>query len=201
MGRTTHLHSPLVGELNMENRVITSITTSVGVVRIVWTHLGSESKVLKVLLPGDVREADVPHHRVLSDNARRLHNDIDQLCLKIQELLDGGVVEFSPGDIYMTGSSPFQQKVFIQTCKIPRGMVMSYSHLSETIGIPQGARAVGTALAGNPFPLIIPCHRVVRETGDLGGFGGGLQLKKILLKKEGISFDLEGMVLRSRFLI
>ena len=57
------------------------------------------------------------------------------------------------------------------------------------MGCPGAARAVGTALANNPFPIIIPCHRVVRADGSLGGFGGGLAMKKELLTKEGISLD------------
>ena len=189
----------------MENRIITPITTSIGVVRIIWTNLGSVSKILQILLPRDVRETDVPVCRILSGSVRRLHDNIEHIGLKIQDFLNGGAGVFSPGDIDidmdMLGCSPFQQHVFIQTCKIPRGMVMSYSRLSETIGIPKGARSVGTALARNPFPLIIPCHRVIRKSGYLGGFGGGLKLKKHLLKKEGIAFDLEGRVLKSCFLI
>ena len=185
----------------MGNRVITSITTSVGVVGIVWTDVGSVSKVLEIILPGDVRETDVPYRNVLSGGVSRLHNDIEHIGFEIQEFLNGGVVAFSLSDIDMVGCSPFQQQVFMQTCKIPRGMVMSYGRLSETIGIPKGARAVGTALARNPFPLIIPCHRVIRESGYLGGFGGGLQLKKLLLEKEGVLFDSEGRVLKSCFLI
>jgi methylated-DNA-[protein]-cysteine S-methyltransferase len=187
----------------MENRIITPITTSIGVVRIVWTNLGSVSKVLQILLPRDVRETDVPLCSILSGSARRLHDNIEHIGLKIQDFLNGGAIVFSPGDIdmAMVGCSPFQQQVFIQTCKIPRGMVMSYSRLSETIGVPKGARSVGSALAMNPFPLIIPCHRVIRKSGYLGGFGGGLHLKRLLLEKEGIAFDLEGRVLKSCFLI
>jgi O-6-methylguanine DNA methyltransferase len=62
------------------------------------------------------------------------------------------------------------------------------------LSAPRAARAVGTALARNPFPLIIPCHRVVRSDGMLGGFGGGLKMKKALLEMEGVAFDRSGRV-------
>ncbi|MFH1910729.1 MAG: MGMT family protein, partial [Pseudomonadota bacterium] len=79
--------------------------------------------------------------------------------------------------------------------EIPRGRVMTYGGLAAKLGLPGGARAVGNALAGNPFPLVIPCHRVVRSGGDLGGFGGGTDMKKALLMLEGVVFDRQGRVL------
>jgi len=72
---------------------------------------------------------------------------------------------------------------------------MTYGGLAASIGVPGGARAVGGALAGNPLPLIFPCHRVIRGDGTLGGFGGGLDLKKTLLTREGVSFDRRGRVM------
>ena len=83
--------------------------------------------------------------------------------------------------------SPFQKKVFKASMKIPYGAVESYGSLAKKAGCPRGSRAVGGALARNPFPLVVPCHRVIRKDGSLGGFsaGGGLELKKKLLKLEG----------------
>ncbi|OGP88956.1 MAG: hypothetical protein A2031_02460 [Deltaproteobacteria bacterium RBG_19FT_COMBO_43_11] len=80
----------------------------------------------------------------------------------------------------------FSAKVLEQTSKIPRGKVESYSGLAAKLGKNRAARAVGTVLANNPFPIIIPCHRVVRADGSLGGFGGGLKMKKELLEREGV---------------
>jgi methylated-DNA-[protein]-cysteine S-methyltransferase len=83
--------------------------------------------------------------------------------------------------------SPFQKKVLKVAMKVPYGAVESYGSLAEKAGCPKGSRAVGGALARNPFPLVVPCHRIVRGDGSLGGFsaGGGTQLKKKLLKLEG----------------
>ena len=66
---------------------------------------------------------------------------------------------------------------------------MTYGGLAAAVGVPGGARAVGNVMAGNPFPLVIPCHRVIRSDGSLGGFGGGLPMKRALLEMEGVAFD------------
>lgn len=80
--------------------------------------------------------------------------------------------------------SPFQRQVYLLTHTIPYGQMRSYAWVARTLGRPKAARAVGRALARNPFPLAIPCHRVVRSDGDLGGFSGGRWLKGTLLKLE-----------------
>ena len=82
--------------------------------------------------------------------------------------------------------SKFQQKVLRAVSGIPRGKVSTYQLIAKQIGKPKAARAVGRALANNPFPLIIPCHRVICSNGSLGGYQGGLKMKLTLLKKEGI---------------
>jgi methylated-DNA-[protein]-cysteine S-methyltransferase len=82
----------------------------------------------------------------------------------------------------------------METAAIACGKVMSYGDLARKILAPGAQRAVGTALGRNPFPLIIPCHRVIRSDGSLGGFGGGLALKLELLQLEGVEFDEKGRV-------
>lgn len=78
----------------------------------------------------------------------------------------------------------FQLNVWKETMKIPYGETMSYSELASRIGNPLASRAVGTALACNPTVILVPCHRVIRKSGDLGGFGGKLSIKKKLLALE-----------------
>ena len=82
--------------------------------------------------------------------------------------------------------SPFYQKVLNEVIKIPYGEVRTYSDIANKAGNPNAYRATGTANAKNMIPIIIPCHRVVRNNGDLGGYGGGLKIKKYLLKMEGV---------------
>ena len=84
----------------------------------------------------------------------------------------------------------FQLKVWRFLQKIPRGKIKTYSEIAKAIGKPNSFRAVANAVAKNPFPPTIPCHRGVRANGTLGGYSGkgGLKTKKKLLKKEGFSF-------------
>jgi len=83
--------------------------------------------------------------------------------------------------------SGFFKKVWKSLMKIPYGKVISYKRLAEKIGNPNSFRAVGNALAKNPIPVIIPCHRVILSNGKLGGFSAGIKWKKRLLKIEGVS--------------
>lgn len=81
----------------------------------------------------------------------------------------------------------FQRAVLAQTQRIPRGEVRSYAWIAREVGQPKAVRAVGTALAHNPLPLVIPCHRVIRTDGELGNYsGGGTQVKERLLAYEGV---------------
>jgi methylated-DNA-[protein]-cysteine S-methyltransferase len=84
-------------------------------------------------------------------------------------------------------SSRFRRKVWETLQTIPYGRVRSYSWVARKIGKPVAARAVGGACGANPVPLLIPCHRVVANDGSLGGFSGGLPVKKRLLRLEGLS--------------
>ena len=82
----------------------------------------------------------------------------------------------------------FQLKVWTYLRKIPRGSVKTYSQVAKAIGIPLAVRAVANAIGKNPYPPKIPCHRVIRSDGSLGGYSGkgGVKTKRFLLKKEGI---------------
>ncbi|MDA7735731.1 MGMT family protein [Pelagibacteraceae bacterium] len=82
----------------------------------------------------------------------------------------------------------FQIKVWNYLKKIPKGKLRTYSQVAKAINRPLAVRAVANAIGKNPFPPMIPCHRVVRSDGSLGGYSGkgGITTKKILLKKEKI---------------
>lgn len=81
----------------------------------------------------------------------------------------------------------FQERVWTGLRRIGPGELTSYSELAAEIGFPGAARAVGTALGRNPVAIIVPCHRVVRNDGSLGGYGGGLDKKRWLLRHEGVA--------------
>jgi O-6-methylguanine DNA methyltransferase len=82
--------------------------------------------------------------------------------------------------------TPFQQAVWKACMRVPAGQTRSYKWIAETIGKPGAVRAVGSALGKNPFAPVVPCHRVIKSDGTLGGFSapGGLKAKLKLLKKE-----------------
>jgi methylated-DNA-[protein]-cysteine S-methyltransferase len=83
----------------------------------------------------------------------------------------------------------FTRASLMVTSKIPRGYVSTYGAVAAAAGRPGAARAVGNAEARNPFAPFVPCHRVVNSTRSLGGYGGGLPLKKALLAREGVLFE------------
>ncbi len=87
-------------------------------------------------------------------------------------------------------ATKFQLKVWTYLKKIPCGSVKNYSQVAKGIGKPLAVRAVANAIGKNPSPPKIPCHRVIRSDGSLGGYSGkgGIKTKKLLLKKEGIAF-------------
>ena len=86
----------------------------------------------------------------------------------------------------LEAGSVFQRRVWETTAAIPFGQVRSYGEIAQQIGTPGGARAVGGALGRNPVPIIVPCHRVLRGDGGLGGFGLGIDAKRTLLALEGV---------------
>jgi len=116
------------------------------------------------------------------------------ICTQLEAFLGGEAVDFSLGELDFEGIDGFTRRVLMADHAIPRGRVMTYGGLATEVGVPGGARAVGNVMAGNPFPLIVPCHRVVRSAGALGGFGGGLPMKTALLEMEGVRFDGKGRV-------
>jgi methylated-DNA-[protein]-cysteine S-methyltransferase len=84
----------------------------------------------------------------------------------------------------LTGATAFQRDVWQTTCGIPYGQTRSYAWVADRAGRPKAVRAAGQALARNPLPVIVPCHRVLASDGTLGGFSGGLSVKKYLLALE-----------------
>ena len=83
----------------------------------------------------------------------------------------------------------FQEAVWQELRKIPLGQTRSYADIAKAVGVPGAVRAVGTANGSNPVSVLVPCHRVIRSDGSLGGYGGGLENKKKLLAAEGIALE------------
>jgi methylated-DNA-[protein]-cysteine S-methyltransferase len=138
---------------------------------------------LACLLPHENIE-DLPQQALKLTRSPRppkaLEQTIDafaQYFLGRPPVFDLPLLDFSP-------LSELEKAVLVQTMKIPWGQTLSYGQLALAAGRPKAARFVGATMAKNPFPVFVPCHRVVRSDGSLGGFGGGLDLKRRMLALE-----------------
>jgi len=159
-----------------------------GDVTLLWTETQGGPRVWEILLPNEA-----PWPGTMS-SPKRAHPDVADLTRSLGRYLEGEDIELPTDLLDRSRCSAFQWSVLMAERTIPRGFVTSYSRLAARVGSPRAYRAVGTALARNPFPLIVPCHRTVRGDGSLGGFGGGLPLKTSLLEMEGVGFDARGRV-------
>lgn len=119
---------------------------------------------------------------------------IDDVGSAIRRYLAGKPVRFDLRVLHFPLCSSFQERVLRAEYAIPRGSVSTYGRIARHLGAPRAARAVGRALATNPFPIVIPCHRAIRSDGSLGGYGGGLPMKRALLEMEGVVFTPSGRV-------
>lgn len=115
-----------------------------------------------------------------SARARRL---VEQARKELRQYFDGRRTIFTV-PVNLTGLPKFQRKVLATVLTIPFGEVRSYTWVAQRIGHPRAARAVGTALGRNPVPIIVPCHRVRRSDGGMGGYLFGLSFKERLLALE-----------------
>ena len=88
-----------------------------------------------------------------------------------------------------SGATAFQKRIYERLTEIPYGRIVSYGDIADEMGEPGAARSVGQAVGANPLPIIVPCHRVVRSDGKLGGYSGGLRHKVALLRIEGVAVD------------
>lgn len=86
------------------------------------------------------------------------------------------------------------ERVYRILCSVPRGTVVTYADLARAAGIENGQRAVGRMMAANPYPAIVPCHRVVRSDGRIGGYAFGAESKAAMLRKEGVEVGADGRV-------
>lgn len=134
------------------------------------------------------RESDDAFHawlaRVMQPDElyRWRHRHIEQALSEIEAYLSGKRRVFeTPLDLWGT---PFQQQVWAAVANVPFSETVTYGEIARRLGRPRAARAVGAANAANPLPLFVPCHRVVGADGALRGYGGGVEVKALLLRLE-----------------
>lgn len=159
-----------------------------------WKVKNKDAMITRIFLPEPGKKIKYVIKKVFPDAVFGSVPIINKICKKLENFLKGKPIEFSLNNIDLTQLYDFQKKVLLIERQIPYGCVSTYGRLAKKIGVPRAGRAVGQALARNPFPLVIPCHRTIRSDGSLGGFGGGLKLKRQLLELEGVRFDQRGRV-------
>jgi methylated-DNA-[protein]-cysteine S-methyltransferase len=173
--------------------------TPFGPVALLWADPEGPPKVFRVLLSRPGSSAVDLAAEIFPEARPRSCREIDLVAKAMREFLAGESVTF-PLDVAALATRPaFQQSVLRAEHAIPRGRVSTYGLIARHLGDRNAARAVGNALATNPFPLIVPCHRAVLTDGGLGGFQGGPAMKRALLEREGIAFDRDGRVAVPRF--
>ena len=161
----------LVNNLSNPGPIKVTLHSSAGPVQVEWRN----SKLVSVHL-GETcpKSKDIPE-------------PFQAFLMDLERYLNGERVRFKvPIDLGV--QPPFIEKALRECSKIPYGSSRSYAELAEVAGNPNAARAVGQAMARNPLPIVVPCHRVLTSDGHLGGFGCGLEWKRFLLKLEGITW-------------
>jgi O-6-methylguanine DNA methyltransferase len=147
---------------------MTPVETSIGRFRALFSERGLRRLCFPTVAP--FPDADPPAARE-ADLAREL-----------EDYFEGRRQRFTvPLDLQGTA---FQREVWRQVLEIPYGSTRTYSEVARAMGRPLAARAVGAANGANPVPILVPCHRLVGASGDLTGYGGGIELKRWLLRLE-----------------
>jgi len=168
--------------------------TPYGPVSILWSVHEGRPRILRVLISKGRVTARRRLEALFPDSTSSSCTEVDSVADGIAAFLNGEAITFSLDITRMDLCSPFQEKVLRAEHAVPRGCVTTYQRIARHIGSTGAARAVGTALAKNPFSIMIPCHRAVRSDGTLGGYQGGLKMKRSLLEMEGVPFNASGRV-------
>lgn len=168
--------------------------TPFGSLVIIWA-INNQEPLIKNILLSKVDASAIERASILyGDAVESSCAKIEDVAKNIESFLNGEDVEFSLDLLAWEMCTPFQKLVLKAEYSVPRGFVTTYKSLARYLSNEKGSRAVGNALANNPFPIIIPCHRSIRSDMTLGGYQGGLNMKKALLEFEGIVFDDKGKV-------
>jgi len=175
------------------------ILTPFNPISILWKKIDGQPKIQRIFLSNEIASATELTAQIYPQAEKQSCELISEIANKIVHFLYGEDIRFSLDILNWDLIKPFPKKVLVAEHGVPRGAMTTYQRLASQIGNPNGARAVGNALKNNPFPIIIPCHRAIRSDGKLGGFQGGMKMKRVLLEMEGIEFSAAGKVLAKNF--
>lgn len=147
---------------------------------------GTEKALLRSCLPAPSPAAAKKLLLKNTTSTKADSNLFPQLQQKITAYFEGTCVDFSDVKLDLSRFAPFAERVLLACRKVRYGHIITYGQLAQMAGSPRSARAVGNILAKNPFPLIIPCHRIIRADGSPGGFTApsGTKLKQKLIDLE-----------------
>ena len=142
----------------------------------------NDKTLIRILLPNEKLNKTIVHGLYPNEEIIEVDNVFNEIVKQLTEYFTGNRRLF---DIkYKLDISSFYQRALNQVIKVPYGKTASYGEIAKKINNPNAAQAVGTANAKNPLPIIIPCHRILASNGELGGYAGGLDMKKQLLELE-----------------
>ena len=149
-----------------------------------WVGVGTTEKgVARIVLPKSSKKAV---EKALQDFRNEVNQSLAEICLQaISRYLNGEPAALEQIPIDWDFVPPIHRSILLTLRQtVPLGQTITYGELARRCGMPKAARLVGQAMAKNPVPILVPCHRVIRSDGSLGGFSGGTTLKKKLLELE-----------------
>lgn len=163
----------------------TKIKTPIGKLGLVRDN----DSLLKVYLPNEEISEQFLQQKYPNEKIIESESGFENIVNQLIEYFDGTRKYFSIKN--RMDIPPFYKIALAEVSKVPYGETASYSQIAQKLNNPKAARAVGSANARNSLPIIIPCHRIIANNGKLGGYAGGLTMKKYLLKfeKENITTD------------
>jgi methylated-DNA-[protein]-cysteine S-methyltransferase len=173
------------------NRSFSLFNTPIGTCAIAWGEQG----ILGLSLPDDDPEVtrQFISARVTGAAESLPTPEVEAVIADIGRLLEGEPADLLGARLDLTGVSDFHKRVYDEARQIPPGSTMTYGQIAQRLKAPGTARAIGQALGANPFPIIVPCHRVLGANGAVGGFSapGGVETKLRILNIERRNAPLE----------
>jgi len=179
----------------MGKQFYTAFSSPFNTFSIIWEKSVPHLQVKQIFLSDPDMSSELKALKAFPQISKGSSDYIILLGKKIQRYFKGEVIEFELDRLDFSCCSNTQKKVLFAEYEIPRGWVSTYKRIAIHVGIPRGARVVGNSLARNPFPIVIPCHRAIKSNGELGGYQGGISMKRTLLELEGLKITKRGKVL------
>jgi methylated-DNA-[protein]-cysteine S-methyltransferase len=190
------LHSRSIGNATVEQTTVAAFLTELGWMAVAWrgdrlagVAFGYASRRLAELALARRQSLAEPFCRIVREGQLDDAPEwVTEIIEKLSRFAEGEAIDFSDVTLDLDHLTPFGRRVVAACRAIRRGQTSSYGDLAAECGSPGAARAVGSVMAKNRFPLIVPCHRVLAAGGDLGGYSApdGLKMKRRLLALENV---------------